>query len=369
MRTDAKRNLPAKYAKGREMKKKSSSSFRVLSRVSRAISFPSTSRAACISVSESVSPLVIDPTSYRIGEHHPGAAPALSEFAHFLFVPQPAVYNMAMRPCPACHSSNRKDIGEKNSFQINLCSDCATLYSSEPFSYEYDGYYSEHNLSIPETIQRRVKEIVATFEPYRKSGALLDIGFGAGTILDVASTWNRYGVEVSASAIKHAKPEWKAFHGTLEDAHYPDNFFDVVTASEIIEHCPDPQILLTEVYRILRPGGLFWGTTPAANGLSFRLLGLKWSVMAPPEHLQLFSSKGMKRLLKETGFSRFNIAMHGFNPSELFTPKTGDERVASGYQLNEQLTSTPGRTRIKSAINFGLNITRLGDSLKIRAVK
>jgi len=143
----------------------------------------------------------------------------------------------------------------------------------------------------------------------------------------------------------------------------------VVTASEIIEHCPDPQILLTEVYRILRPGGLFWGTTPAANGLSFRLLGLKWSVMAPPEHLQLFSSKGMKRLLKETGFSRFNIAMHGFNPSELFTPKTGDERVAAGYQLNEQLTSTPGRTRIKSAINFGLNITRLGDSLKIRAVK
>ena len=40
---------------------------------------------------------------------------------------------------------------------------------------------------------------------------------------------------------------------------------------------------------MLRPGGLFWTTTPHARGLSARVLGLKWRCIWPPEHLQLFS--------------------------------------------------------------------------------
>ena len=169
-----------------------------------------------------------------------------------------------MRPCPACHSSNRKDLGEKNSFQINVCSVCRTLYSSEPVAAEYDGYYSELNLSIPETIQRRVREIVTTFEPYRQSGTLLDIGFGAGTILDDATGLDRYGVEVSASAIKHAGPEWNAFHGTLEDAHYPDNFFDVVTA---VRTMPEQYSKYAKGFEKGAPVNMF--RSPGADGYAF----------------------------------------------------------------------------------------------------
>ncbi len=54
------------------------------------------------------------------------------------------------------------------------------------------------------------------------------------------------------------------------EAAFPSEHFDVITAAELVEHLCDPQALLHEVARILRPGGLFWMTTPHARGLSGR---------------------------------------------------------------------------------------------------
>ena len=71
--------------------------------------------------------------------------------------------------------------------------------------------------------------------------------------------------------------------------------FDVVIASEVLEHVLDPHAMLVEILRVLRPGGLLWATTPHGRGISARLLGLEWSNVCPPEHLQLFSVAGICR--------------------------------------------------------------------------
>lgn len=135
--------------------------------------------------------------------------------------------------------------------------------------------------------------------------------------------------------------------------------------------------------RILRPGGLFWATTPHGAGISIRLLKTEWSVVSPPEHLQLFSVKGMRALLTAAGFGRVQIATQGVNPYEIVhrlrghRASAGDSdaadgkpfsRVESGYRLNESLTSSPSRRALKNSLNSLLNVSRLGDSLKIRAV-
>ena len=77
------------------------------------------------------------------------------------------------------------------------------------------------------------------------------------------------------------------WHGTLKDAGFDDGQFDVITASEILEHLDDPLGELTEIARILRPGGLLWATTPSARSLSFRVMKERWTVISPPEHTQL----------------------------------------------------------------------------------
>ncbi len=288
------------------------------------------------------------------------------------------------RPCPACHSREFRKWGEKNGFSVLGCSICDTLFTDhvpdESEQQNYDEYYGESNLSVPAFIRERVKEIVSGFAQLRQTNNFLDIGFGAGTVLEVAEeqSWRPHGLEVSLPAVEQARSRgFEVFHGNLTDANYPDSFFDVVTASEILEHLREPEVELREIWRILRPGGLLWGTTPSAKSLSFKLLGLNWTVLSPPEHIQLYSRSGAAMMMKKAGFIRVDFRTYGLNPSEIINHfrggRTGiDEpfsRVASSYQLNESLTKSPMRKMFKAILNETLNAARMGDSLKIYAYK
>ncbi len=292
----------------------------------------------------------------------------------------------AERRCPACDSARTTYVGQKNDFRMLSCQKCGTLYTSglpAPESAEdYDGYYNSENLSVPDFINKRLDEIVAGFSAYRQNGRLLDIGFGAGTVLQAAARagWTATGIEVSQTAVEYVRGlGFTVFCGELAEAKYPDGHFDVITASEVLEHVPEPDALLREMARVLRPGGLLWATTPNGKGLSSRLLGLKWSTVSPPEHLQLFSLKGLKTMLDAAGFRRVRIVTHGVNPFEILHTlrqrrSNGEvqecsDRVGSSYRLNEFLTESHSRKALKGIANGLLSVGHFGDSLKTWAEK
>lgn len=54
--------------------------------------------------------------------------------------------------------------------------------------------------------------------------------------------------------------------GDIEHLPLPDNSLDLVTANMVVEHVRDPQRLLSEVRRVLKPGGTFLMHTPNARG-------------------------------------------------------------------------------------------------------
>jgi SAM-dependent methyltransferase len=294
------------------------------------------------------------------------------------------------RTCPACLSRACSSQGRKNGFEILSCLKCKTLYTSQlpgaESSEDYDTYYHEDNLTAPDFISLRLDEIMAGFAAYQRSGRLLDVGFGAGTLLEAArrAGWNSFGVEVSERAVEHVRGMgFEVFAGTLQEAGYPENYFDVITASEVLEHVPDPQIVLREIARVLRPGGLLWLTTPHGRGASAQILGVKWSAVSPPEHLQLFSRAGGRELLAAVGLRQVRVATEGVNPFELLkglrggggravpdaNSQRGNERVETSYRLNEALMASPTRRLLKKTLNGLLNLGRLGDSLKIWAEK
>lgn len=127
------------------------------------------------------------------------------------------------------------------------------------------------------------------------------------------------GVEISKSSVEYLQAEnIKVFNGDLCKANFAENSFDVVKAVETLEHISSPNIILKEIHRVLRPGGLLWATTPHGNGASGKLLGAKWTCVAPPEHLHLFSVSGIKKLLTEAGFRNISISTQGVNPYEIF---------------------------------------------------
>jgi len=136
-------------------------------------------------------------------------------------------------------------------------------------------------------------------------GRLLDIGCGNGYFLvqmrDLG--WDVVGVEPDPKAVKVARDHFglRVFQGTLEEAKFPDDSFDVITMNHVIEHVPDPIGLLSECRRILKPNGKLVVVTPNIKSLGRYLFGKSWVHWDPPRHLFLFSSKSLRTCAEKAG--------------------------------------------------------------------
>jgi ubiquinone/menaquinone biosynthesis C-methylase UbiE len=86
---------------------------------------------------------------------------------------------------------------------------------------------------------------------------------------------------------------------------FDDLAFDLVLCTETIEHVRDVQLLVSEVRRVLRPGGQFAVTTPAhSRRTALRLLARGWERDFDPlsPHLRFFTARSLGALLDEMGF-------------------------------------------------------------------
>lgn len=105
--------------------------------------------------------------------------------------------------------------------------------------------------------------------PGDPSGIILDIGCGAGHGSNsLAKKYGKVrGVDISEEAIAYAKENWALDNiefkvGSAMDIPYPDNTFDAVAAFEVFEHLSDWRKFLSEIRRVLKPGGIVYISTP-----------------------------------------------------------------------------------------------------------
>ena len=137
-------------------------------------------------------------------------------------------------------------------------------------------------------------------------GRLLDIGCATGEFLTLAreAGWAVSGLETAPEAAAAARAGGLPVHtGPLAAAPWEPGSFDAVTLWDVIEHLQDPRAALTQVARLLRPGGILLLTTPNIRSLSYAALGYHWNVVGPNDHLYYFAPRTLARLLHETGFA------------------------------------------------------------------
>lgn len=91
----------------------------------------------------------------------------------------------------------------------------------------------------------------------------LDIGCSVGTITRTLAPYFKkiIGIDIDQPAIKKARQKYTYpnLSFKLEDAlnmSFRDNYFDVVVCNNVYEHVPDPFKMMSEIYRVLKKGGI-----------------------------------------------------------------------------------------------------------------
>lgn len=220
-------------------------------------------------------------------------------------------------PCPVCGSRRFKRPRDIGVSKFLTCRECglvlqnprpvrkvlAARYDEEYYSYEIENEESFFHLMLLGLEDADFFQSIVPGLPAPLS--ILDVGCATGRLLKhfKDSGWMTSGAELCRESAEHGNREYDVgiIPAPVEEAGFSDEQFSVVHASHLIEHVDNPGGFVAEVYRVLRPGGVFVCVTPAADGFQARLFRNSWRSLIE-DHVSLFNRRNLRRLLSDSGF-------------------------------------------------------------------
>jgi SAM-dependent methyltransferase len=153
-----------------------------------------------------------------------------------------------------------------------------------------------------------VRQVVQSIRA--ECASVADLGCGSGVILSeilmLKPHWLGHGLDISHEAIKYARKlaahkrvaTRASFHaGNITSLPYADESLDLVVASEIIEHMPEPLKVIGEIRRVLRAGGKLILTMPVESHT--------------PAHIHTLSNgEELRSLCEQSGFRVRQLEPH-----------------------------------------------------------
>lgn len=250
-----------------------------------------------------------------------------------------------MKACIICESIvDVKHFCTLDGFEHLRCNRCGLIFVNKPASTEV--LYKSYSGSPFKSFRRK---LVAPFRPFshyrnfKKSQSrgrimvkfvsthakytsqqikFLDIGCNRGFLLAAAieNNWDIYGVEIVPELMAPFKNKFKSFSDHIYSGRFadiqgelPDNMFNAITAIDVIEHFEDPVEDIRNVYRILKPGGIFVIQTPDSLSEKAKTMECNWPELKPLEHLFIFNPENLEKLSIKTGFNELQTC----NPFEI----------------------------------------------------
>lgn len=230
--------------------------------------------------------------------------------------------------CSVCRSDRIKTVDSE--FNLCRCGSCGYVFDSpRPSVSQVTEFYSQagkydswlKDERARDTLwKRRLDKLLRL----SAQGSLLDIGAGIGQFLHHAQP--RFtevaGTEVSKTAIAIAKQKYglSLLAGQVQDIDLPPDSFDNITLFHVLEHVPDPGMLISRCRTMLRPRGtliiavpndvLAWSSKIKKLGKRLGLgpfqkfssmLGISRAGASREIHLSHFTPPVLCRLLKNSG--------------------------------------------------------------------
>lgn len=223
-----------------------------------------------------------------------------------------------------CNLCNKNDYmilfgpGVAQNNQIVKCNHCGLMYVNPREDDADQDKFKKYdpNWTLQHSGQRFEKESLQ-IRDYRKTrdflgnafprrGRLIEIGSGFGYLLNYFKQdgWDVMGLEPLRGCCQFSESEFgiKAIPKILEEAGLDENSIDAVLMMHVIEHVPDPFDTISQVYRVLKPGGYFVMETPRYDTLMFRLLGKRERSLSCNGHIYFFTTDTLTKMVKNAGF-------------------------------------------------------------------
>jgi SAM-dependent methyltransferase len=226
----------------------------------------------------------------------------------------------ASAPCPVCEHPDTRLIAlvDGNSLRdvaVERCPDCGSL---RLVGSELD--YSAADAAVDDYVEGGAGiDAIALALCRARRGTVrrfLDVGCYYGFGVHVAKHlfgWEAIGVDPSGAAKRGRSELGVDVRTGLLDEVGDIGTFDLVLASEVVEHVAEPVPLLVQIRERLAPTGFVVLTTPAAE-VVVRPIEREAEViqaLSPGHHRFLASVQGMETLLQRSGFTHYEVVRNG----------------------------------------------------------
>ena len=196
------------------------------------------------------------------------------------------------------------------------------------------------------------------------SGRVLEIGCGLGHLLGwLVDQYEVYGTDINPWALIEAcrnVPRGRFLLVSAEELEvFPDKVFQVVIAKHVVEHLENPEAAISEISRVLAPGGLLLLTTPNLNSLTRAVKKENWIGYQDPTHISLWSpGKWLEK------FQLFKLY-----PKKIFSDGFWDAPYINWLPITLQkfLFGAPGG--LQAVFGWSIIPLRMGESMIVLAEK
>lgn len=201
-----------------------------------------------------------------------------------------------------------------------------TLYSE--ITDEYDETRWHGKGQFIDLLQKELLYKVLENCGIKNANRILDVGAGTGrfVIPFAKKGYDTYGIDISENMLQIAKnkagdlPNLHLEKANAKNIPFPDNYFDFITSYRVLIHIPDYEIVVKEMYRILKPDGYVlveFNNKYSLSGIGKLLRQLRKMLGVPEEtDTQLVSRSELFDSFSDMGFEIEKI-YHQFFISEV----------------------------------------------------
>lgn len=191
-------------------------------------------------------------------------------------------------------------------------SEFKTIYPSNYHAYDF----SEKAFGFVYRVRAKLeaKRALSWCEDVPMAAKILDVGCGDGFHLKLLrdygiKTWSLEGVDFDTRAVKKAREKGLNVHeGSLSETRLAVDSYDLVFMIQTIEHLESPPGMLSDIYKLLKPGGKLVIVTDNTDSVDFKWFKRKyWGGYHTPRHWNLFNKKSLALLGTKCGYQVVSI--------------------------------------------------------------